>query len=239
MRTCLLLLLFLSYQVGISQSNDDILMANGDENTYIKNTDIEEKLSFKTDLKEKYNGKDFVYIDDLKTKEPVKPEISSPPNMGILALFVNFMSYIFPYLLGIIVVLIILKILLGSDMRFWSLKNSSKKTAEQLMYEDEDIHEADFNKLLKQAIGNKDYRLATRYYYLSILQKLSDIKTIEYHKDKTNTEYVFEIEDKDLRNQFSEVSYIYSYVWYGEFPINSNNFQTIEKKYKTLFNSIS
>ena len=39
-----------------------------------------------------------------------------------------------------------------------------------LIYEDEDIHETDLDALLNQALNHKDYRLAIRYYYLSILK---------------------------------------------------------------------
>ena len=73
---------------------------------------------------------------------------------------------------------------------------------------------------------------------MALLKKLSEIKTITYDKDKTNTEYLFEIENKKIRDQFSEVLYLYNYVWYGEFPIDIHGFKTVEKKYKAIFNSI-
>jgi len=222
--------------MGFSQSFQDSLQINEEVIKPHKNREIEHTVSFKSNLKEKYSDKEFVYIDDLK--EPKKEEASPPTNNGFLVVFLAFMSYVFPFVLGIIIVLIILKIVLGTDMGFWNLKKSSRKAADKLVYEEENIHDTDFNKLLEKAIRDTDFRLATRYYYLSLLKKLSDLKTIEYHKDKTNTDYVFEIENKDLRNQFSELSYIYSYVWYGEFSVDTDTFKTIENKYKSVFKFI-
>ncbi|GGG47476.1 hypothetical protein [Bizionia arctica] len=239
MKKCLLLLFLLTSLIGFSKSFQDTLQASEASNTYNKTTEFEDKLVFIPDLKEKYNDKEFTYVDNLKEVEPAKEEVSSPGSMGLLAALAGFLTYFFPFLLGIIVVFIILKAFLGTGMDFWNFKKASKKVADKLIYEDEDIHEADFNKLLENAITHADYRLATRYYYLSLLKKLSDKKSIAYHKDKTNTDYLFEIENKDIRSQFSQVSHIYSYVWYGEFPIDSLKFQTVEKKYKTLFNSIN
>lgn len=244
MKKSFLLLLLLTSFIGYSQDfYEDVLQVEGDSIVHNKNTNIEEEIYFKSDLKEKYNDPAFIYKDDLKDPEPKKKKDPSPAsnnnNNGFLAAFGGFMSYVFPFLLGIIIVLIILKTFLGTETGFWNFKKSAKKVADKLVYEDEDIHETDFARLLEKAIHEKNFRLATRYYYLSLLKKLSDRKTIEYHKDKTNTEYLFEIENKEIRSQFSEVSYIYSYVWYGEFPIDSLTFKTVEKKYKSIFNSIN
>ena len=70
------------------------------------------------------------------------------------------------------------------------------------------------------------FKFRTELHLADYLELLSEIS-----KDVT--------ENKEIRSQFSEVSYIYSYVWYGEFPIDSNTFKTVEKKYKFLFNSIN
>ncbi|WP_159023336.1 DUF4129 domain-containing protein [Formosa sp. L2A11] len=239
MRTCLLLLLFITTTYGFSTHLQDNYQVEIDSIVCNKNTDIETNRSFKTNLKEKYNGNDFKYVDNLKApKNEAKNSKLTTDGVNFLAVFLDFMTSIFPFILGAIVVFIILKTFIGSDVGFWSFKSATKKVADQLIYEDENIHDTDFSKLLEKAISDTDFRLATRYYYLSLLKKLSDKKTISYHKDKTNTEYVFEIENKEIRSQFSDVSHIYSYVWYGEFPIDSQTFKTVEKKYKSIFNSI-
>ena len=63
---------------------------------------------------------------------------------------------------------------------------------------------------------------------------LSKKELIDYHKDKTNSEYLYEIENNTMRTQFSYLSYVYSYVWYGEFPVDETNFKVAENKYQSF-----
>ena len=107
-----------------------------------------------------------------------------------------------------------------------------------MIYEDDDIHETDIDGLLQNAIKNKEYRLAIRYQYLSVLKILSNKKLIDYHKDKTNSEYLFEIENSKTRTEFSYLSYVYSYVWYGDFPIDETNYKLAENKYQSFKTSL-
>jgi hypothetical protein len=80
--------------------------------------------------------------------------------------------------------------------------------------------------------------LAIRYYYLTSLKGLSTKEIIEYHKDKTNSEYLFEIENTTIRKEFSYLSYIYSYVWYGEFHVNEASFTIAQNKYQSFLNRL-
>ena len=239
MKNCFLLLLLLGSHFGFSFTSIENIELEQAPVVVNKSIEIEENRVFRSDLKEKYKGKDFVYNDDLKDPEHTNPTPISNETTNAFNSLGAFLSFIFPFILGIVIVIIILKIVLGSDASFWNFKSTKAKVADKLIHEeDKDIHETDFDKLLEKAIVENNFRLATRYYYLALLKKLSEIKTITYDKDKTNTEYLFEIENKKIRDQFSEVLYLYNYVWYGEFPIDIHGFKTVEKKYKAIFNSI-
>ena len=207
------------------QANDSI--------SYTKSTEIVEEREFKEDIKNKYSGKDFQYKEEV---ERVQKEQSAN---GFLNFIVFFMSKIFPFLLGGFVIYLLLRLILGSDMQFWKKSRKSKKITESLVYKEEDIHETDLEALLSNALKNQEFRLAIRYYYLLILRGLSHKKLIDYHKDKTNSEYLFEIKSDDLRDQFSHLSYIYAYVWYGEFAIDENAFSKAENKYQSFLNHLN
>ena len=59
-------------------------------------------------MKDKYNDKEFVYVDDLKEPEKLKKtKPSAPIDTGFIKAFIGFMQYIFPFILGLIVVLVI------------------------------------------------------------------------------------------------------------------------------------
>lgn len=213
----------------------DSLENSGETIEYHKNTTINQPRTFKKDLKETYNGKDFVYQEDKSTKKVAK---NNSFNLGILEFFIFFMQTIFPFLLGGFIIFVILKVLLGFDAQFWKSSRSSKKITDRLIYDDEDLHELPLEGLLKQALENKNFRLAIRYYYLTSLKILSNKEVISYHKDKTNSAYLLEIENMDIKNQFSYLSYVYAYVWYGEFTLDEASFISAQNKYQSFLKSL-
>ena len=231
----LFVLFFTSIAFG-QVKNDSLLFLEKDTVHYEKSIDYAEKRTFTENIKEKYNDKEFQYTEE-EIEEPVSEELSKGES-AIIAAFLFFISTIFPYLLGGIIIIIILKTLLGTETNFWNFKKSKKKVSKKLIYEDEDIHETDIDGFLQKAINEKEYRLAIRYYYLSVLKILSDKNLIDYHKDKTNSEYLFEIENTTTRTDFSYLSYVYSYVWYGDFPIDEINFKLAESKYQSFKKSL-
>lgn len=218
-----------------SQKDIEIVVEKeADTIIYQKNTHTSEERSFSSHLNEKYNGKDFKYTEN----EPEKKDRSASIHLDFIQGFVFFMSQIFPYLLGGIIIFIILKILFGFDFQFWKTNKLAKRKKVNLIYEDEDIHQADLEALLQQAIAANEFRLAIRYYYLLSLKGLSSKKIIDYHKDKTNSEYLFEIENTEIKNTFSYILYVYTYVWYGEFPIDERHFKAAQLKYQSFLNAL-
>ncbi|WP_341220549.1 hypothetical protein [Polaribacter atrinae] len=231
-----LLVVFLTSIAFGQVDNDSLSLFEKDTIHYQKTIDYAQKRTFTENVKEKYNDKEFQYTEK-DIDEPKVKEHSTGDNPFVGA-FLFFISTIFPFLLGAIIIFIVLKTFLGTDASFWNFKKSKKKVAKKLIYEDEDIHETDIDGLLQNAIHNKEYRLAIRCYYLSVLKVLSDKKLIDYHKDKTNSEYLFEIENTTTRTEFSYLSYVYSYVWYGDFPIDETNFKLAENKYQSFKKSL-
>ena len=203
-----------------------------DSIAYNKSLAFEKQRNFTVDINEEYSGSEFKYKEDKVNKKNFEPKKN--PNLSFLKIFADFMKTIFPFLLAAIIIFIILKLYLGESINLWNFNKPKNKLAEKLIYEDEDIESTDLDSLLKRALENKNTRLATRYYYLLVLKKLSQKEIIKYDKDKTNSEYLFELEDVGIRKDFSYLSYIYSYVWYGEFNLNENDFNKVQKRYKSF-----
>ena len=97
--------------------------------------------------------------------------------------------------------------------------------------------DADYSKLIAQAVTQKNYRLAIRYYYLQSLQKLTAKGLIEFAPDKTNHEYLRELTGKKYKNEFAALTLNYEYAWYGEFDISETIFESVQQKFKH-FNAI-
>jgi len=118
---------------------------------------------------------------------------------------------------------------------------SSKQHRKINNYEEitaENIENADINTLIKNAEKNNDYRLATRYYYLLVLKTLSLKNHIKFEDDKTNNEYLNEISDKPFSNTFAYTSYLYNYIWYGEFPLDIEKYNKAKGNFVTLLNQV-
>lgn len=232
------LLFCLSINVFSFQEDERFEIEQKDSTIYNKNSNISVERDFPDNLRDKYTGDDFEYIENKTPESKPKQDNSSPILEAIFKAIVFFLQTIFPFLLGAFVLYLILKFAFGFDFKGFRKKSKEISITEKLLQEDEDIADLDLEALLNNAIKENNYRLAIRYYYLLILKQLSVKKIIKYDKDKTNSEYEFEITNQKLRKEFSYLSYIYAYVWYGEFSLDENDFKSAKDKYQTFLNSL-
>ncbi|WP_400078186.1 hypothetical protein [Winogradskyella sp. R77965] len=195
---------------------------------------------FKENFKDNYSGDDFNYsINDTGGVNLMQRVLQKffrwlGDVFGFDIDFIDYqtMEYIVYGLLGVIVLYLLIKFLLQSPIN--SVFKTEDKTIDGFTYVEENIEQIDFDKLISKALKDNNYRLATRYLYLKSLKSLANKKVIEWHYDKTNSDYLNEITDSKLKTLFKRVSYIYDYVWYGEFPIDETSFN----KNKNDFNQL-
>ena len=104
-----------------------------------------------------------------------------------------------------------------------------------LMSEDQEIIEnQDISELIEKALQDKNYRLAIRYYYLSVLKKMMDAELIHWESQKTNRDYYAELQDPLLKKKFSIITRIYDFIWYGSFDINEISYLESAIKFKDI-----
>lgn len=130
---------------------------------------------------------------------------------------------------AIAVAAVIYLIFKGNWSVIFSGKKIKKKEEEYSVY-DEDIHTINFNDEIETAVQQKNYRKATRLFYLKSLKLMADAGVIDWKLNKTNTDYRWEIKDKSMRAEFDYLSTSFDYVWYGEFePTEEVFLQTFDK----------
>lgn len=95
----------------------------------------------------------------------------------------------------------------------------------------------DFDELISAAKRKDDYRLATRYYFLKLLQQLRDKNLIVFEPDKTNSRYLREL-PMNMQKAFSGIVLKYEFVWYGHYDIGWERFSGMEKEFKNFSQSI-
>ena len=133
-----------------------------------------------------------------------------------------------PYIAVLIFAYLIFRFLIGADLISLGQNKVMPKSKVLNLNDEQIIKEADLDSLINEAVNDKDYRLAIRYYYLKILKQLIDNQLIDWHPDKTNRDYVNELKAKNLKTLFKHLTLIYDYVWYGKFTPAEEDFISIK-----------
>ncbi len=148
---------------------------------------------------------------------------------GILALFIRLIPYI---LLGILIFLLVkffLKVNANAPL------NTRTNTAFVSLSEEENIiKNEDIDELIQKALKTKNYRLAIRYYYLLVLQLLSEKELITWELQKTNYDYLREMQKKEFKASFKNITRLYDHIWYGNFEIDESKYLSAAAYFSSL-----
>lgn len=153
---------------------------------------------------------------------------------GYLAVFLE----ILPYLLLVLFLYLVIRFFVRSKLYGFG-KNRKNPNVVSLSEEEHIIKNEDIQQLINKALADKKFRLAIRYYYLYILQLLSERELIDWQQQKTNDDYMTELSESPFKNEFRKATTLYDYVWYGEFEIDQERFQKAENVFQSLKNAIA
>lgn len=144
-------------------------------------------------------------------------------------------EYLLYILLAVAIVFIILKLMKMDETGMFG-KSNSKGT---LPYEvlEEDIHAIDFEQLLAEAEQHRDFRKAIRLHYLQSLKRLTDRDLINWSPGKTNRSYLPELTDPALRREFSQLTGMFEYVWYGGAALGDELYASAKEEF-AAFNKL-
>jgi len=140
---------------------------------------------------------------------------------------------ILPYLLIAFIIFLIARFFLKVDKRSFA-DSVGNKNLVALSEEERIMQEEDIQALIAEALAAEDYRLAIRYQFILCLKLLKDREWIQWQPQKTNRDYVQELENPELKALFQQVVRAYDYIWYGEFPLNQAGYQKILQEYQQL-----
>ncbi len=104
----------------------------------------------------------------------------------------------------------------------------------------EDVQQFDNWELaLQEALRERDYRLATRIYYLHTLHLLDKKNVIKYRDDKTNWYYVQKLFGTQMHDDFKGLTQNFDYIWYGEYQIDPERFDSLQAQFKQFQSTIA
>ena len=160
-----------------------------------------------------------------KNRKSLKPLITKkfrPANLGFV---LRCGSISFFGLVLIVLVIVLVKLL--TDQRASNIVVRDLKDAVQQA--EEDLAGADLLALLDQAREESDLRMMVRIRYLMLIQKLDDIGSITYRKDRSNWSYHAELVGQ-TQERFGRLTRIFDYIWYGNVqPTSADENQVAEE----------
>jgi len=218
-----------------------------EKDIYVDQEPLTQKPKFSPGLKQRYNTSDFQYevkVSDKSVWERFKEwlaywfkRIFGLSNMEVSSTYVEYTLKTIAGLIVVYVIYLIVKIVLNKDGQWVFGKSTTRK-----VYTDEEIEKnliyVDFEKLIRETLQDNKSRLAIRYYYLWVLKRLSEENIIEWHTDKTNSDYLYEIKSQNLRTNFQYLSYLYNYIWYGEFEMDETTFLNARSAFEKTLKSL-
>ena len=145
----------------------------------------------------------------------------------------KYSSFLIYLTLGLVFIYLILKIIQSRpENLFYTNKNQRIDSYNGTI---EDLHTIDFDAKIENATGNHDYRAAIRWQYLKSLSYLSGRGLINWKSDKTNDDYLHELQDQSFLPSFREITKLFEYSWYGNFLVSDSFYQ----RPRTLFHDFN
>lgn len=222
-------------EVDSSTSEEEYLLVRPSElpgaNDY-KNENITKRELSESDW-EKVVGDQRFEEKQIKKKEKDKkqemPQGNTPWNSNLLR--------IISFTLLILIVLALVFVVL----RNIKLDSKVKKTAllVQQVEEIDDIEQLETESLMTQALNAKNYRLAIRLVYLDLLKILHDGKVIVWKKNKTNLDYLSELNKENFYAEFKKITLGYERVWYGDREATESQYLSVQQEYLNVYNQLN
>ena len=102
-----------------------------------------------------------------------------------------------------------------------------------------DLNTNNIDSLIAQALEKKNYGLAVRYLYQKSLILLKDHELIHLKQDKTNYEYLKELNDHPSASYFDRLTYFHEYIDYGHFEIDKDRYQKVKAVFLQFQSSLN
>ncbi len=180
------------------------------------------------------NEKPFSYaknLDSLLKRRQNKKETNPSPSLILRFFSASLTKFFFWMLAGLFVLFILYRLFFAEGF----FQRPAVKAKVDIIKEGESsgmLNGTDYDRLIGGALSDNNYRLAVRYLYLQSLQKLTAAGTINFAADKTNYQYLDELQGRPFKNDFAYLTRQYEYIWYGGFAIDGLLFSSLQNNFR-------
>lgn len=95
----------------------------------------------------------------------------------------------------------------------------------------EDIFAINYQKEIDKAAAQGNYRLAVRLMFLRLLKNLAEKNIIQYKQDRTNFDYLLQLQATAYYSHFFRITRNYEYSWYGHFDVSEEAYKIIQRDF--------
>lgn len=180
--------------------------------------------------------KDFAYANDPEYWKQEQDTGWLKMIFGILgSSWMKVLLYIF---FGTLLLFVLYRVLVVQGI--FNLK--SKKVSKKIDTEGEEFWQETVESLegkIREAERHQDYRKAVRYSFLQALRLLDNKNMIRFDSRSTNSDYVRQLSGTRYADQFSLLTRIYDFVWYGEVPVSDLQYNKVQANFQQLKDKIS
>lgn len=103
----------------------------------------------------------------------------------------------------------------------------------------EDIFAINYQQEIEKARQAGNFRLAVRLHYLRMLKLMSERQVIRYTQDKTNFDYMMQLQGGRYYEDFFRITRDYEYSWYGQFSVSEDMYELIRKDFDRMEKELS
>lgn len=185
-------------------------------------------------------AKEGIDFSKLKKLKPVKPKENKVSTSKFDPSFLSGLTVAakaFFFIVLIAIIGLILYLLVGRG--FFSGNARVNTEVDFTLAEiEENLHESDLERFLRLALEKKDYKMALRIYYLMILKSLSIKEKIIWKRDKTNSEYLREMQPQANYERFRRATLLFDRVWYSDVAVQEADFNFISPTFKDFYDEV-
>lgn len=98
----------------------------------------------------------------------------------------------------------------------------------------EDIFAIAYEREIARAEQAKDFRLATRLHFLQLLKEMADRNIIRYLDERTNLDYLMQLHQTALYDDFFRLTRHFEYSWYGLFEVGEEQYARIKSEFRNM-----
>lgn len=93
----------------------------------------------------------------------------------------------------------------------------------------EDIFAINYQFEIDKAAGRGDFRMAVRLQFLRLLKHLTERNIIRYQQDRTNLDYLLQLQNTGYYRDFFRITRHFEYSWYGHFEVTAEAYRLIRQ----------